>query len=234
MVFRAAYLVTAVVHLTALLLNYLSLGDFSLVVFISKPLLMPLLMIHYLQASAQLRRPAGWALPISLIFSFGGDVLLMLGTLEALKSYMVLLFLSGLVSFLIAHVCYILEFAKDQTQGKSLLRRRPLWLIPFLLVYAAFMNFIIPNMEYAFIFPVVVYGGVLTTMVVAAFNRKGKVNALSFWLVFIGALTFYLSDSMIAIDRFYHSFQLAPLAIMTTYLTAQYLIVIGLLRRVDY
>jgi len=79
--------------------------------------------------------------------------------------------------------------------------------------------------------PVTLYTLVILTMLTAAINRKGKVNPHSYRLVLAGAILFVLSDSMIAINKFNQPFELARVAIMTSYVTAQYLIAIGCLRQ---
>jgi uncharacterized membrane protein YhhN len=48
-------------------------------------------------------------------------------------------------------------------------------------------------------------------------------------LVFTGAILFMVSDSLIAITKFLSGFDLAGLAIMSTYMGAQFLIIEGLL-----
>jgi len=62
-----------------------------------------------------------------------------------------------------------------------------------------------------------------------ALNRKDRVNSRSYLLVFIGSVIFVLSDSMIALDKFYRDIPLAGFLIMLTYISAQYLIMRGLL-----
>jgi uncharacterized membrane protein YhhN len=62
-----------------------------------------------------------------------------------------------------------------------------------------------------------------------ALNRKGRVNKRSFQLVFIGSLLFVISDSMIAVDKFYGEIPQAGFWIMLTYISAQYLIMRGLI-----
>ena len=79
--------------------------------------------------------------------------------------------------------------------------------------------------------PVTAYCGVILTMLLAAINRRGKVNAQSFQLVLFGAMLFVISDSMIAINKFHQPFELARVTIMTSYITAQYLIAIGCVRQ---
>ncbi len=79
--------------------------------------------------------------------------------------------------------------------------------------------------------PVTLYCIVILTMLLAAINRKSKVNRQSYQYGLLGALLFVLSDTMIAINKFEEPFELARMAIMTAYITAQYFIAMGCLRQ---
>jgi hypothetical protein len=50
-------------------------------------------------------------------------------------------------------------------------------------------------------------------------------------MVLAGAFLFVISDSSIAINKFSHHFANAGIVVMTTYLIAQYLIVLGYIRQ---
>ena len=54
-------------------------------------------------------------------------------------------------------------------------------------------------------------------------------NHTSFLLVFIGSVLFVISDTMLALDKFYVEFSLAGFWITITYIAAQYLIMRGLI-----
>ena len=79
-------------------------------------------------------------------------------------------------------------------------------------------------------FPVVAYAAVIQAMVIAAVFRWGRTANASFWAVFAGALLFMISDSLIAVNKFYTPLDGASQWIMTTYLSGQFLIVFGLLK----
>jgi hypothetical protein len=79
--------------------------------------------------------------------------------------------------------------------------------------------------------PVTIYTVVILGMLLAAVSREKKVNRQSFLLVLAGAILFVLSYSMIAINKFSQPFELARIAIMSSYITAQYLIAIGCTRQ---
>jgi uncharacterized membrane protein YhhN len=78
--------------------------------------------------------------------------------------------------------------------------------------------------------PVFVYA--LTISIMLLFALKGFMN----WHkpasidILIGAIVFVASDSLLAFDKFYAPLQYSSFLIMATYLIAQYLIVIGILK----
>ena len=78
--------------------------------------------------------------------------------------------------------------------------------------------------------PVFVYA--MTISIMLLFALKGFLN----WqkpaniYIFIGAIIFVASDSVLAFDKFYIVIPFSSFFIMSTYLIAQYLIVIGILK----
>jgi uncharacterized membrane protein YhhN len=68
-------------------------------------------------------------------------------------------------------------------------------------------------------------------MAVTAFLRKGKVSKTSFNLVFLGAIFFLISDSLLALNKYYEPMVSSGITVILTYGIAQYLIVLGLLNR---
>ena len=106
---------------------------------------------------------------------------------------------------------------------------KPYLVLPFLLFIFLFLRLMYPTLGTMKI-PVTVYGIVITSMMLMAFNRKNIVNSTSFYLVFAGALLFVFSDSCIAVNLFYKPFELARMVIMSTYIIAQFLIIKGILK----
>jgi len=189
----------------------------------TKPLLMIALGLWYYRATAPNRTPANKLILVALAFSWAGDVFLM-GTTE-------IFFLLGLVSFLITHVLYVIAFRKEinLVQGDTLLKRQPLIVLPILLLPAGLILLVFNRIEPAMKIPVVIYALVITLMVLTALNRCGRVSAESFRLVFAGAFLFMLSDSLIALNKFYFSDGLwkAGFFIMLLYITGQFMIAKG-------
>ena len=79
--------------------------------------------------------------------------------------------------------------------------------------------------------PVILYAAILLSMAAFAYNRYGFVNTKSFWLVFIGAVLFVFSDSIIALNflAFPGLIPKPGFVIMTTYVAAEFLIAKGIL-----
>jgi uncharacterized membrane protein YhhN len=78
--------------------------------------------------------------------------------------------------------------------------------------------------------PVVIYMFVILTMVVTAFLRKGRVSIKNYKWVFIGAILFLISDSLLSVNMFFIPILFANILIMVTYSLAQYFIVLGILK----
>lgn len=80
-----------------------------------------------------------------------------------------------------------------------------------------------PNLGELF-YPVVVYGVAVSIFgLVATLNFVTTRTKASLFLV-VGAMLFVISDSMIALNKFHEPQTIYPVAIMVTYILAQYLI----------
>ena len=159
---------------------------------------------------------------LALLFSLAGDVLLMFIDISA--SF----FLSGLVAFLLAHIMYIMVFLDKKNSKKT-----ALIFITVLLIYAIGIFYLLKDGLGDMLIPVIVYMLVILTMVLTSTMRKDNVSKQSYNLVFLGAIFFVISDSFLAINKFYQPVPLSKIIIMSTYSLAQYLIVLGLLKQHD-
>jgi len=191
--------------------------------FVLKMMMIPLLIILFLFNI----KPAGNKFHImmlaGLLFSWAGDVLL-----EVPVQYADL-FVPGLGCFLLAHIMYLLVFLT--TPGENYILRRGSFLIILIILYGTGLIYYLYDSLGEMRIPVIVYAVVILTMLAGAVNRKNKVNPSSYVLVLAGASLFVLSDSAIAINKFGHGFTGSSIIVMTTYLTAQYLIVTGYIRQ---
>ncbi len=218
-------------HLPLLLLYvFLLIGTIAGAIFnipalhlVCKPLLMPVLAYFFYINFSKPLNTFGKAIIAALFFSWGGDVLLMFQAKHELY------FVFGLVSFLIAHLFYCYAFTKTKRPNKSgEIFKNPWLVLPFLCYGLGLMYILWPHLADMRI-PVLVYGLIIMAMAIFAGNRYGKVNYSSFSAIFLGALIFISSDSLIALNKFYTPVLYSALWIMLTYCLAQYLIVRGAL-----
>ena len=148
----------------------------------------------------------------ALLASLLGDVLLMLPR-EAL-------FVGGLASFLVAHVCYLLGFVAGGVDRRTVL-------LGALVVAVAAAVVAPPVLRGArrtdpdLVLPVTAYLVVISAMVAFAVGT-------SVWIAAVGAGLFFLSDLAIGWSRFVADFPRSQLVVMTTYHLAQILLVVSL------
>jgi uncharacterized membrane protein YhhN len=185
--------------------------------YITKPAIIISLIFFFLNKSNHLDNKTKFLTLFALIFSLLGDILLMFTT----KS--INFFMGGLIAFLLAHIFYIFVFLKRKNYAK-----KSIITIIILLIYGlGILNFLKDGLGDLLV-PVIMYMLVILMMVIFAFLRYGKVPEISFNFVFFGAVLFIISDSLLALNKFYMHFQLSDILIILTYAIAQYLIVLGI------
>ncbi len=183
----------------------------------SKPMLMPALMFFiYHQARGYVTKRT-ILLVLALIFSWLGDMALMRESEE-------LYFLLGLGAFLLAQLTYTYIYFNASFQ-KPEFRLMPL--LPILTFMIFLMAFVLRDAPDSLQIPIVIYAVCITAMASMARLREGLTSNFSFQWVMIGSFLFVISDSAIAIDMFYRPLPFDEVIIMSTYITAQLLIVIG-------
>ena len=160
-------------------------------------------------------------LMVALFFSLAGDIFLVLPA-EA-GDY----FIAGLLSFLLAHIMYIAAFFKL----KNFRSMTAFFMIMLLLFYAMVIFKFIGGTLGALQPYVLIYMVVLLLMVLTSSIRNIANGLQSYRLVLIGALLFMISDSILALNKFYAEFSYADLLIMLTYGCAQLFIVCGAMQQ---
>ncbi|MDY8134728.1 lysoplasmalogenase [Aquimarina sp. 2201CG5-10] len=187
---------------------------------ITKPSVVGALIVFFLRYSRVLPKRTTLLMLLALVFSLSGDVLLLFTE----QSH--LFFIMGLLSFLIAHVMYVLVFLKKRNKTQ-----KPGLFLAITLLYGLSLFYVLyPGLDQMLI-PVIVYMVVILLMANTAFLRKGLVQKSSYNYVLVGALFFMLSDSLLALNMFYQPIMLSNIMIMTTYAIAQLLIVYGVLKQ---
>ena len=188
----------------------------------AKPLLLPALII--LLASATGNVPGKKIMLIALFFSWMGDVLLMFESRHAL------FFIFGLVCFLTTHILYIIYFMSIRSEKISLLKKYPLLIVLVAAYGVSLVWLLFPHLADLKI-PVMVYAAVICTMLLCSLHILYKVNRPANILYVSGALFFVMSDSLLAVNKFYQPLAYAGVFIMLTYCLAQYLIVRGFIEQ---
>lgn len=177
-------------------------------VYVFKPLTTALILL--LAATAPAASPFYRdAVLAGLAFSLLGDVFLMLPKDR---------FIPGLVSFLIAHVWYLVAFTAGTGFHTAVLP-----LIPYLVGGIALMIVLWPHLG-KMRGPVLIYAAVIVAMGWQATARWEGLGGTGPLLAALGATLFILSDAALALNRFARPFPAAQALILATYYVAQWLI----------
>jgi uncharacterized membrane protein YhhN len=158
---------------------------------------------------------------LGAFFCLAGDVFLMVP-----KD----MFIFGLLSFLVGHVCYILGL-------NNIAPYINLWGGFLVILLGAYLVWLYPKLagglsekgKTALKIPVLIYSLVISLMVYSAlmtWTRPGW-STVAALLVSIGAVLFFTSDSMLAWDRFLKPLSHARLRVMLTYHLGQIGIIVG-------
>lgn len=181
-------------------------------VYIFKPLTTILILLIALWPQTFLREPYAGAIALGLLFSLAGDVWLMLP-----GNY----FLAGLVSFLIAHVCYIGAFASQPLPVNAL------WpFIPLTFFGVICLRYLWPALA-EMKWPVMIYLAVIVGMTALAVSGGAAGHTPSALLAAVGALFFMASDAVLAVERFRQPFRWAKAVVLSTYFLGQTLIALS-------
>ena len=166
---------------------------------------------------------------LGIFFSLIGDVFLMLSYYRFSNRW----FVSGLIAFLLAHAAYIIGLNTPLT-GFS-----PIWGIGLALILALsaarVLRRIVAGVRQKGLkrleIPVVVYGTVITLMLLSAlltfYRADWKASAAG--LVGLGAILFYSSDVLLAWNKFVTPVKNGRLANMILYHLGQFALVAGIM-----
>jgi uncharacterized membrane protein YhhN len=196
--------------------------NFKIAEYIFKPLiiiwLLAWFMLHTRYAAGNLKK---WIIT-ALLFSWAGDVFLMLQ--EGDDS---IFFLAGLSAFLVAHIFYMLFFhfirVRENIKGRWQL------LLVVVIYYLVLISLLSPFLGELGL-PVRIYGIVISFMLMLAMHMLFIRNKIAGRWMMAGATLFVISDSLLAINKFYQPFEFAGILIMMTYGLAQLFIVEGATR----
>lgn len=175
-----------------------------------KGTLMPALLLG---AVITLRSRTPVLMVVGLIAATTGDVLL---TFDS-----DVLFLLGMLGFLVMQICYIIGFVRLGAWHK--VRARWWILVIYAIVWVA-TNAVVAPAAGALAVPIAVYSLSLVAMAAVSAGVSTRVG--------IGGLLFLISDALIGLGLADLDFEGRGSVVMATYLVAQYLIITGWTRRV--
>ena len=200
-IFSGLFLIVVILHLLGLLQN-------EALAFFTKPFITISLAVVYLSS---VKKANFWYVS-ALFFSFWGDTFLL---------FKDDFFLFGLVSFLIGHVLYI-KISSGYLKSISISKTIG-FSIPFIIAFGSVVILIKDNLGEMLI-PVIIYGIVISAFgILTVLNYSQTKSTENLWL-FLGAVIFIVSDSLLAINRFYEAREIYSISVMVTYIVAQYLI----------
>ena len=176
-------------------------------IYIFKPLTMVFILLIAIQGQAT--SPFYKFMIIAgLVFSLAGDVFLMLPSDR---------FVAGLVAFLMAHLFYIAAFASEISAL--------IWwpLVPVVIYGIVICTILAPSLGKLKL-PVLAYIAVIMIMAWLAWERWSQTGQSGALLASVGAISFVISDTILALNRFRGAFKPARALNLTTYFVAQWLI----------
>lgn len=209
--------------LSSAILDWLAVGlGWNKAKYVTKPLVM-ILLIGWMSIHGGWNAPVLW-FTLGAAFALIGDICLMLP-----GNY----FLAGLASFLIAHLLYITGFFTES------LFLSPLWVATGVIVtsFAVFLTRKIRQEVHRktgarrLRWSVTIYSIAVTAMFLSALStiQKPDWSPSTYFAVALGGMLFYLSDTLLAYDRFVSTIQHGRLMVRITYHLGQILLLAGVL-----
>ena len=179
--------------------------------YIFKPLTTLLILLIALLGPAEENVLYKWAITVGLALSLAGDIFLLLPRER---------FIYGLVSFLIAHIFFIVAFASEGFSSSILV------FIPFAIYGIIILVILRPHLG-KLLLPAIIYALALMVMGWQAAGRWTDAGSQSSMLALLGALLFIFSDSIMMLHRFRSPHPNARLLYMSLYYLALWLLAIS-------
>ena len=219
------YIFLVIFFVVAIIEIFGEFKDNTKIIYIIKPILMPLLILFYIFGVIEAAPIAqvDWLIVVALIGGMGGDIFLMLKNEDKW-------FLPGMGAFLINQIFYTISFFLSITDYTALNLWGLLLIVPALLILAFTVPRFIKKTGRLKI-PVLIYMAAILLMHISALLRiaDSRLQGLPYVLIYIGSLSFIFSDASIATNKWAGEFKNARLIILTTYILAQFYIVLGAL-----
>ena len=189
----------------------------QILLWIFKPLPVGSLLFYFLYTTRQCSSSIKKHIVLALTFSMLGDIFLVMhGSIYY--------FIGGIISFLVAHLFYIASFTIMKNENNIALN---IWYCVLSLVYFFFISILLPKTGVLSI-PVLLYGITINVMLIFALHISILQKQNIGFMIGFGAVLFVISDSFIAWDTFYSTIKGNAWIVMATYLSAQFLLILGI------
>lgn len=212
--------------ISLLCLSFL-ISENTLGFYITKPIIVPILLIYLFLKFRDSQHSLIPALMIATFFSMLGDIFLLFTINEVFFS------LLGICTFTVAQATYAyLYYLSVQGYVKKeipIFKRWPeiisiaISISATILVYPSLGDFAAPAIIYAFI---------TTFTIVFALNRRFYVSRKSFILTFLGVFFFFISDTLMGEDLFLENI-LNHFFVMLAYVVGHYLVIKGIIIQIE-
>lgn len=195
--------------------------------YLSKPLIVPVLLIYLLYKFRESQHSLIPTLMIATFFSMLGDIFLLFTVNEALFK------LVGICTFIVAQAAYaylyFLSVKGYKKKNISIYQRWPEILSVIATVIATII--IYPSLG-DFVAPALIYALITTLTIVFALNRRFYVSRKSFSLTMLGVLFFFVSDTLMGDDLFLENI-INHFFVMLSYVLGHYLVIKGILVQIE-
>ena len=214
-----------VLYFLILILNiYALVSEHQILRIIATPLIGMSLML-YLIIKTRLENNFHKLIMAALVLSMAGDIQLLFAT--GAEFYFLTALVATLLGYILYSIAYYIDFKKDFSAPKRIGNR----LLVILIVSLISLYVTASRNLGSFKYPTLAYVTVLSAMVVLSGYRFKRVNQLSFKLILTGSFSFFISDLAIGYYNFIDQESIMMIIYLSTYIIAQYLVVIGTIER---
>jgi uncharacterized membrane protein YhhN len=202
------------------ILNWVAVEKgWKILIYITKPATM-LVLVVWMVFEVGINGPLIF-FALGLFLSMIGDICLMLPREQ---------FIGGLVAFLLGHVCYIIgfNFKAPPLNAVTIAMAVGVAVITWFVIRPLRAGLLAKGQK-ALLQPVQIYAGVISLMLLSALVTLARPEWEKTAAVFacLGAASFFLSDTLLARNRFVAPISKASLKVMVTYHLGQILIALG-------
>jgi uncharacterized membrane protein YhhN len=202
------------------ILNWVAVEKgWKILIYITKPATM-LALIAWMVFEVGVRGPLIF-FTLGLVFSLIGDICLMLPREQ---------FIGGLVAFLLGHVCYIIGFNLEAPpiNVATIIMAAGVVLIAIFIIRPLHVGLLAKGLN-QLVPPVQTYAGVISLMLLSAWVTllRPEWDKTAAVLACLGAASFFISDSILAWNKFVTPLSRASFKVMVTYHLGQILIALG-------